>query len=234
MLRNMSKLEDYIISAKDDDNIGNIRGFYFGENSWKVHYIIMDTRRWLPGRTVIVSIDELDDIDHMDQKIRLKITKERIRSSPMIEEDVPLDLHYLSLLEKYDKWSETPSERLHNSSEVFDYYIEARDGDLGHVEDLLVDDYDWMIRYIVIDTINWWPGKKVLVSTDWVKAPRWKEERVRVDMTRDRMKNAPEYSQNMTLDRDYEEMLASYYGYSGYWTEDRTKRTVLNDAETYT
>lgn len=44
MLRNMSKLEDYIISAKDDDNIGNIRGFYFGENSWKVHYIIMDTR----------------------------------------------------------------------------------------------------------------------------------------------------------------------------------------------
>jgi hypothetical protein len=48
---------------------------------------------------------------------------------------------------------------------VTGYHIHARDGEIGHVEDFLVDDADWSIHYLVVDTKNWWPGKKVLVSS---------------------------------------------------------------------
>ena len=38
------------------------------------------------------------------------------------------------------------------------------DGEIGHVEDFIIDDETWAIRYLIIDTRNWWPGKKVLIS----------------------------------------------------------------------
>ena len=47
---------------------------------------------------------------------------------------------------------------------VTGYHIHASDGEIGHVEDFLMDDADWSIHYLVVDTKNWWPGKKVLIS----------------------------------------------------------------------
>ena len=49
---------------------------------------------------------------------------------------------------------------LRSTREVIGYYIEATDGDIGHVEDFLIDDENWATRYMVVDTVNWWPGKK--------------------------------------------------------------------------
>ena len=48
------------------------------------------------------------------------------------------------------------------------YHIEATDGGIGHVKDFIIDDETWAIRYLEVDTRNWWPGKKVLVSPQWI------------------------------------------------------------------
>lgn len=106
---------------------------------------------------------------------------------------------------------------LRSSREVIGYYIEATDGDIGHVEDFLVDDQDWAIRYLVVDTVNWWPGKKVIVSPDWVKSVSWAELRVHLNLSRQSIKNAPEYDPSAGVDRDYEERLYNYYGSAKYW-----------------
>ena len=76
---------------------------------------------------------------------------------------------------------------------VTGYYIQATDGDIGHVEDFLVEDRSWTIRYVVVDTRNWWPGKKVLVSPDWITRVDWYDSKVHVDLARDTIKNSPEY-----------------------------------------
>lgn len=99
---------------------------------------------------------------------------------------------------------------LRSTGEVIGYYIEASDGDIGHVEDFLIDDDDWAIRYIVVDTVNWWPGKKVVVAPQWIKDVSWADSRVYVDLSRERIKNAPEYDPNR-MDREYEEKLYEYY-----------------------
>jgi uncharacterized protein YrrD len=106
---------------------------------------------------------------------------------------------------------------LRSAREVIGYYIEARNGDIGHVEDLLVDEHDWAIRYIVVDTRNWLPGRKVLIATDWLERVEWASQQIVVDLTRDQIENSPEYDPSQTLDRSYQEHLYGHYGRPPYW-----------------
>jgi hypothetical protein len=106
---------------------------------------------------------------------------------------------------------------LRSTQEVTNYYIEANDGDIGHVHDFLVDDENWTIRYVVVDTRNWWPGKKVLVSPEWIRSVSWTDSRVYVDLLRDTIKNGPEYDPSAPLSREYENRLYNHYGRSQYW-----------------
>ncbi len=49
---------------------------------------------------------------------------------------------------------------LRSINNVTGYHIEATDGAIGHVEDFIIDDETWEIRYLVVDTQNWWPGRR--------------------------------------------------------------------------
>ena len=58
---------------------------------------------------------------------------------------------------------------LRSSANVTGYDIQASDDSIGHVADFVFDDESWAIRYLVIDTRNWWPGGgKVLIATRWI------------------------------------------------------------------
>ena len=37
----------------------------------------------------------------------------------------------------------------------------ASDDDIGTVDNLLIDDVRWLVRYFVVDTGHWLPGKLV-------------------------------------------------------------------------
>lgn len=106
---------------------------------------------------------------------------------------------------------------LRSTNEVSGYYIEATDDNIGHVEDFLIDDENWTIRYIIIDTVNWWPGKKVVLSPEWIKEVSWAESRVHVNLSRETIKNAPEYDPAAIVNRDYEARLFEYYRRPKYW-----------------
>ncbi|MFZ5825054.1 MAG: PRC-barrel domain-containing protein [Bacillota bacterium] len=104
------------------------------------------------------------------------------------------------------------SSHLRSISEVKGYGIMAVDGALGHVEDFVVDDETWAVRYLVVDTRNWLPGKKVLVATDWIDWVSWEEKQVRIDLTRQQIQDAPEYDPRAPVNREYEVRLYDYYG----------------------
>ena len=71
----------------------------------------------------------------------------------------------------------------------------ASDGEIGHIEDFIIDDETWAIRYLVIDTQNWWPGKKVLVSPLWIERVSWDESKVFANLLRETIKQSPEYTE---------------------------------------
>jgi hypothetical protein len=106
---------------------------------------------------------------------------------------------------------------LRSVGEVTGYYVAASDGDIGHVEDFLVDDDGWALRYMIVDTKNWWPGKKVLVAPQWIDAVSWTDRHVRVRLTRDGVRNSPEFDPSRTVDRAYEARLHGHYGITPYW-----------------
>lgn len=106
---------------------------------------------------------------------------------------------------------------LRSASEVTGSAIAASDGELGHVEDFLVDGHDWMVRYIVVDTANWWPGKKTIIAPDWVDDISWSERRVSVGLTREKIKASPEYVRGPLVERPYEGQLYAHYGFRPYW-----------------
>jgi len=106
---------------------------------------------------------------------------------------------------------------LRSAREVKGYRIQAIDGEIGHLEDLFVDETSWFIRYLLIDTHNWLPGRKVLISPDWVDHLSWDKSQIGVSVTQEKVRNSPEYNPKGPIDRDYEGILYKHYGFPGYW-----------------
>jgi hypothetical protein len=109
---------------------------------------------------------------------------------------------------------------LRSIEDVIGYYIEAGDGEIGHVEGFVVDDKRWAIRYMEVATRNWWPGKKVLVSPAWIQRVSWAESKVFIRLTREVIQNGPEYIESQPLTREYEARLYSHYGEPSYWIDE--------------
>jgi sporulation protein YlmC with PRC-barrel domain len=127
-------------------------------------------------------------------------------------------------LEKERHWDwagERADLHLRSSAEVSGYHIAATDGDIGHVQDFLVDDATWAIRYLVVDTSNWWFGKKVLISPEWIEHVDWRDSKVQVSVTREQIKQSPEYDPSAFVNRDYETRLHDHYRRPSYWSDRR-------------
>jgi hypothetical protein len=107
---------------------------------------------------------------------------------------------------------------LRATGEVAGYGVQTRDGEIGHVEDFILEMETWAIRYVVVDTRNWWPGKKVLLPPEWIESVSWPEAMIHVDLSRDVIKNAPEWDPSEPITREYESRLYGYYGRPGYWS----------------
>lgn len=106
---------------------------------------------------------------------------------------------------------------LRSAREVEGYHIEAKDGEIGHVEDFVLDDEFWAIRYVVVDTRNWLPGRKVLVAPGWAEEIDWAGRFLRVKLDREAVKDCPTYDPSSPIDRDYERAMHEYYGRKPYW-----------------
>jgi len=110
---------------------------------------------------------------------------------------------------------------LRSTHEVSGYNIQATDGEIGHVEDFIIDHKTLKIRYLVIATMNWWPGKKVLVSPKWIDHVSWNESKVFVNLLRETIKQSPEYTEESLITRDYESKLHQHYNQQGYWIDEQ-------------
>lgn len=223
MLRHAKDLKNYKLGARNGE-IGKSKDIYFDDQTWTVRYLIVDTGGWLSGRQVLISPYVLDKPDDNNKVIPVSLTKEKIENSPSIDADRPVsrqdEWNYYSY---YDwpgywvgpyawgpyslprreaiGWSEDMRRatgndpHLRSMKEVTGYTIQGLDDSVGHVEDFIIDDDTMAIRYMIVDTRNWWPGKKVLVSPQWIDRVSWDDSKVFVSQTREAIKAAPEYNE---------------------------------------
>jgi sporulation protein YlmC with PRC-barrel domain len=265
MLHDLKKLENYKISATDGE-IGQVKDFYFDDDSWTVRYLVVETGTWLASRKVMISPISVQAPDWLAQTLAVSITKSQVKSSPDIDTDKPVSrqneeeyfgyygypaywggggmwgegLYPYAMLPGYAGYGLDRVERereveahlanerarhrnddphLRSCNELIGYHIHATDGEIGHVAGFVVDDQTWAIRYLIIDTSNWWLGKKVLIAPHWITEVNWAEQTVAVDLSREFIKNAPVYDADAELTREQELSLYNHYGRRGYWAD---------------
>lgn len=110
---------------------------------------------------------------------------------------------------------------LRSCKEVLGYHVHATDGEIGHVAGVLVDDETWSVRYLVVDTGNWWQGHKVIIAPPWITNVHWFDKRVSVDLTRLAVRAAPRLDSISAITRMQETSLYEHYRTPGYWTDTR-------------
>jgi uncharacterized protein YrrD len=248
MLDNVKTLQGYRLNSRDGE-IGRVRDFYFDDRHWAIRYLVADTANWLPGRQVLISPYALEAVSREMHHITVDLTKKQIEDSPSLDSDKPVSRQfeetyygyygwpmywggpfmwgpYPYMVRDREQWKDTaPGEKawdphLRSTNDVSGHRIHATDGEIGHVEDFLIDDQTWAIRYLVVDTRNWWPGKRVLVSPQWIERVSWGEAKVFVNLTRETIKQSPAYSEGSVLTRDYEARLHRHYDRRAYWDDE--------------
>jgi hypothetical protein len=116
--------------------------------------------------------------------------------------------------------TQTPHDRedphLRSGNTVTRYGIHAIDGHIGHVQGILVDERAWAIRYLIVNTSNWWLGHEVLIAPEWIEEINWADSKVTVDLTRQAIKDSPLYDSGASLDREHETRLHRHYGRDEY------------------
>lgn len=116
---------------------------------------------------------------------------------------------------------------LRSGNAVVGYHIMATDGEIGHVDSLLVDEETWAIRYLVVNTSNWWLGHKVLVTPEWIGNVSWSNSTMTVELNRQAVKDAPPYDPAVQLDRDLEVGVHEHYGRPGYWADGTKHQSTI-------
>ena len=175
-MNNASLLLDKGVDAVDG-KVGTVHDLYFDENTWTVRYMVVDTGKWLSGRKVLVAPEAIVKPWHHQPEIAIKLTTEQIRSGPDLDATMPM-----------------VDQKLRSANELAGYHVQAADGEVGEVDDLLLDDELSRILFLVVEVKGVLFGKKVLAGPSLISRVDGEAFTVHVDGNRQALKNSQEYN----------------------------------------
>ena len=253
MLRSMQELKNYTIGATDGE-IGHITDFFFDDDSWVIRYLVVETGSWLLTRKVLISPYSLMQPDWMHKRLPVRINREQVKNSPDIDTERPVSRQHEIVYADYysyphywagtSVWADalyspthlagggglsavelaTSAEAAHGNDDPHLRSCTALDGDIGHVQGMLVDEDTWALRYLVVDTANWWGGHQVLISPDWIESISWADSAVFINLNRDSIKASPGFDSTAELNHQHELALFQHYQRSAYWDQEPSKK----------
>jgi hypothetical protein len=234
-LRKLGDIEGYLLHARDGE-IGALREVYFDDLRWQTRYFVVKTGSWLLGKDVLIVPAVVTGLDSEGRRVDVDLSREQIRQAPPVETKLPVSRHYEQEYYRYYHWepywsgdpvfgalSPTPplggeaqrkpeNPHLRSSDEVLGYRILARDGEIGRVSDLVLEDPGWAVRYLEVDIGNWLAGEYLLFAPAWIESIDWSTKDVVASLDREAIRTAPTYDPGQTIGRDYELALYKHYG----------------------
>ncbi|OQA70242.1 MAG: PRC-barrel domain protein [Firmicutes bacterium ADurb.Bin262] len=245
MLVNTKLLKGFRLHCTDGE-IGTVKDFIFCENDWAVRYLAIETGSWLMDRQVLIPIRSLTEFDGKAGVFSVNLTRQQVESSPPLYLNEPITTPFEEQYHQYyglpsynipvNTWLPIPAimsdsavmkeavqgdknlqPGLHSTESVRDRRLQATDGEIGYISDLILDDESWAVRYFVVNTHSWLPGRKVLIAPDWIDFIGPEATPVSVKVLREQVRKSPEYTDACELNRDYEEALHEHYKCKGYW-----------------
>jgi uncharacterized protein YrrD len=123
--------------------------------------------------------------------------------------------------------ADTMTTSIFSGKEIRGYHIHALDGEIGHVDDFIIDEETWSVRYLQIDTSNWIGGKTVLLGARWIQRIDPADGKIHVEVKRERIENSPEFDPDTAIDRAFEGRLHEHYGMPAYWERERARTRTM-------
>jgi len=218
MLKTLNNMHGYRLRAQDGD-LGKVKDFYFDDLVWTIRYLVADTGAWLTHRQVLISPGSLGQPTPSDRTLGVNLTRQQIENSPPVDADKPVSRRKEEELIRYYAWqpywtmldhepflspgmaaarAETAvttkgDVHLTSAADVRGYAIHAEDGDVGTIQDFIVDTELWAIRYAIIKTSGWLHGRLAIIESEWIRGVDWESRGALVKLSRDQVRRSPAY-----------------------------------------
>jgi hypothetical protein len=198
MLHSLSLMTGASVLASDGVT-GSVSQFFFDDRTWTIRYLVVDTGNWIARRNVLLPVTAVETPDWEKRVFPVHLTREQVRHSPDVDTAKPVSRQQEIAMSKYfggsTYWSvrfptgrytaemEYPAAtegdpHLRSAWDVAGYKVWATDGELGRLEDYVLDDASWHLGYLIVTTGNWLNSQNLLVSTRWVESISWADSRV--------------------------------------------------------
>jgi len=229
MYRRIGELAGYTIQATDGE-LGRVDEVYFDDRGWTVRYLVVKTGGWLFGRRVLLSPVSLGIADRARRVFPVQLTQDQVRRSPALDTDLPVWRQHLFEVQQYNAWpfnwdglAGLPiavvrphgDPHLRSTRHVAGYRMQAKDGEVGRVEDFLLDDMHWEIRYLMIGSGSLGSGTKVMLPTMRVTRVSWEKNKVFTPLAGETIRNSPALDLARGVTEDYVREVERWYGRFG-------------------
>jgi sporulation protein YlmC with PRC-barrel domain len=212
MLRGVHRLRGFTIHAIDGE-LGKVEDFYFDYSDRKIHYAIVKLGGMFQSRDVLICVSELGPSGLSG--VASDLTVLQIQTSPEIDSSKPLSRDQDEELQRHygikcHLYSDDKVSSLRRISSLTNFTLIARDGEAGRVEDIIIDDEIWLVKYLVISTGSW-TGKRVLVDISMSKKIDWEQSKIEFDLPKGKISDSPKYDPFMPILPEHEIELKKYF-----------------------
>lgn len=219
-LNSLSLLHRCKVTGNDGD-IGHVQLALFDIAHWRIHFLVLESSPWLFGRWVLILPSMLlQPIEagsmHMD------VSRRMVRTSPTLHplQGISVEQARDALLHYGLTAPAAVAAPLLTEAALLECDLSSDGVDLGRVVDLVYDDVDWTLRYLLVDTARWWQGgPRVLIGARWLDSVDVPARQLRLTMTRAGVRASPPFQDIASIDRDYEYALHRAHGRDRYWIE---------------
>lgn len=243
MKRSVKNLLDYKFETEDRME-GAIKDFILDDIKWIIRYLEVSFGSLFKNQKVLVPRVFLEEPDWENHKFPVKLKKDTISRCPSIEEHETVSRAYEAKLSDYyglryywmygyavpgvatfpphkiDPPEKSIKEKdlninLRSFKEIEGYHICAIDKKIGHIEDIIVDDKNWQIVYVAVDTSNWLPwSKKVVIPVNKLEEVSYTGREVTIKMNSEAIMNAPDYDQTLPFESEFENDVINFFNSS--------------------
>lgn len=239
MLRRAKELKGYHVRAVDGD-VGSVHDVLVDDARWLVRYMVVESGSWIGSKTVLLSPATLGVPDVEGRAFSIDLTRREVEEGPIIDvtQPVPVDPAQggatFGLLapgrpvepptvegEPIQAAAPPAGEatsvaHLRSLAVLRGFAVEALDGTIGRVDDVIVDDESWVVRYVVISRGRL-RRRHIILPAAWINRVRWAIQTMSFDLERGMVESGPTYEPSKELDRDRERQVYDHYGQPKYW-----------------
>jgi uncharacterized protein YrrD len=193
MLRNVTSLLGTPILAKDGE-IGHLNDVLVDDQSWVIRYFVVETGMLLSRRRVLISPFSVSEPRWEKPVLPVNLMIEEVLQSPDADTDMPVYRQQEIAMTKQYGWpaygpvaaahlreyegESTGDRNLRSVKELLTYRVRTLDGEMGSLDDLIVEDVNWFIRFLLLKVGSWLKDQKLLVATRWVGSVSWANKEV--------------------------------------------------------